>query len=154
MAKREIKTHPGHLGKGPVTADTPLNPLEEKFIAEYIKCGIASEAVRQIGFTELSQTAATTKGSRLLNQPNIKARLDEVMEELREKTTATAEEVMAYFTKVMRGEVKDQFGLDAPLSERTRAAQELAKRTIDLENRKKGEPDTLVSVKLDWGREE
>ena len=36
MAKREIKTHPGHLGKGPITADTPLNPLEEKFVAEYI----------------------------------------------------------------------------------------------------------------------
>ena len=33
----------------------------------------------------------------------------------------------------MRGEVKDQFGLDAPLSERTAAAKELAKRVIDVE---------------------
>ena len=44
---------------------------------------------------------------------------------------ADGQEVMEYFTKVMRGEVKDQFGLDAPLSERTKAAQELAKRLLD-----------------------
>jgi len=44
---------------------------------------------------------------------------------------ADGHEVMEYFTRVMRGEVKDQFGLDAPLSERTKAAQELAKRLLD-----------------------
>ena len=32
----------------------------------------------------------------------------------------------------MRGEVKDQFGLDAPLAERTKAAVELAKRKVDV----------------------
>ena len=35
---------------------------------------------------------------------------------------------MEYLTSVMRGEAKDQFDLDASLSERTRAASELAKR--------------------------
>ena len=44
---------------------------------------------------------------------------------------------MEYLTKVMRGELKDQFGLEASLSERTKAAQELAKRTIDIENKLK-----------------
>ena len=39
---------------------------------------------------------------------------------------------MRYFTSVMRGEVKDQFGLDAPLAERTKAAVELAKRKVDV----------------------
>ena len=38
---------------------------------------------------------------------------------------------MQYLTSVMRGEVKDQFDLDAPLSERTRCAQELLKRNMD-----------------------
>ena len=59
---------------------------------------------------------------------------------------------MEFFTKVMRGQVKDQFGLDAPLSERTRAAQELAKRTIDIDNRLKGVADNVTEVKIDWGR--
>lgn len=35
---------------------------------------------------------------------------------------------MEYLTAVMRGEKKDQFDLDPSLSERTRAASELAKR--------------------------
>ena len=51
----------------------------------------------------------------------------------------------------MRGEIKDQFGLDASLNDRTKAAQELAKRTVDVENRIKGVPDTQISIKLDWG---
>ena len=60
---------------------------------------------------------------------------------------------MQFFSAVMRGEVKDQFGLDATLSDRTRAAQEIAKRTVDIENRKAGEPDQLVAIKLDWSRD-
>ena len=49
----------------------------------------------------------------------------------------------------MRGEEKDQFGLDAPLAERTRAAQELAKRIIDTVN----DADVAVpeiKVTLNW----
>lgn len=84
---------------------------------------------------------------------NIKKEITRVItEELKPETVATAEEVMTYFTAVMRGEVKDQFGLEAPLSERTRAAQELAKRTIDIENRKAGNPDQAIEITLDWSR--
>lgn len=72
---------------------------------------------------------------------------------MKRRSVADAEEVMEYFSSVMRGEVKDQFGLDAPLSERTRAAQELAKRTIDIENRANGKADNVVEIKLDWSRE-
>ena len=38
---------------------------------------------------------------------------------------------MRFLTSVMRGEVKDQFDLDAPLSERTNAAKEILKRNMD-----------------------
>lgn len=41
---------------------------------------------------------------------------------------ATAEDVLEYLTSVMRGEEKDQFGLDASLSDRTKAAELLGKR--------------------------
>lgn len=75
------------------------------------------------------------------------------MEELKNESVATASEVMEFFTSVMRGEVKDQFGLEATLSDRTKAAQELARRTIDIENRKNGEPDQTIAVKLDWSRD-
>lgn len=74
------------------------------------------------------------------------------MEELRKESVATADEVMQFFTSVMRGEVKDQFGLDATLSDRTRAAQEIAKRTIDMENRLAGNADQTIAITLDWAR--
>lgn len=74
------------------------------------------------------------------------------MMEARTQSVAAATEVMQYFTRVMRGEEKDQFGLDAPLSERTKAAQELAKRTVDIENRMNGVTDQKVEIKLNWSR--
>ena len=73
------------------------------------------------------------------------------MAEQAKKTIADSNEVMEYFTSVMRGEVKDQFGLDAPLTERTNAAKELAKRTVDVEQRKQGLADNKIEVKIDWG---
>lgn len=93
------------------------------------------------------------RGQHLLNRPNVQAELGRIMEEIKQENIATAEEVMKYFTSVMRGELKDQFGLDAPLSERTRAAQELARRTIDIENRKEGNADQMIAIKLDWSRD-
>lgn len=89
----------------------------------------------------------------MLKKKNVQAELERVMEELKSESIATAGEVMEFFSAVMRGEVKDQFGLDATLSDRMRAGQEIAKRTVDLENRKAGEPDQLVAIKLDWSRD-
>ena len=39
---------------------------------------------------------------------------------------------MKFFTSVMRGEIKDAFGLDPSLQDRMNAAKELAKRTVDI----------------------
>ena len=39
---------------------------------------------------------------------------------------------MEFFTKVMKGEIKDAFDLPPSLQDRINAAKELAKRTIDV----------------------
>ena len=83
-----------------------------------------------------------------LQKPNVRKVINELMEERTKKTIAEANEVMEYFTSVMRGEVKDQFGLDAPLAERTNAAKELAKRTVDVDLRKQGLADNQITVTL------
>lgn len=128
--------------------------LEQKFITNYIKCGVAIQALKDTGIQLENDVSYRNAAYRMLNQVNVKAEINRIMtEELKPETVATAEEVMSYFTAVMRGEVKDQFGLEAPLSERTRAAQEIAKRTVDLDNRRKGEADSVIAVKLDWGRD-
>lgn len=130
-----------------VTADTPLTPAEQKFAIEYVKTNSALEAMKRAGIPG-------KKWSRVLNRPNVRAEINKIMEEIRKQGVADANEVMEYFTSVMRGEIKDQFGLDAPLSERTRAAQELAKRTVDIENKQAGLTDSTIAIKLDWNREE
>lgn len=141
-------------GMEKATEDTPLTALEQKFVTNYIRCGVAIQALKDTGIQLDNDTSYRNLAYRMLKQPNIKAEINRVItEELKPETVATAEEVMTYFTSVMRGEVKDQFGLEAPLSERTRAAQELAKRTIDIQNRKEGNADQLVAIKLDWSRD-
>lgn len=133
-----------------------LTIAEQKFLANYIKYGNLAEAVAQTNElnypSTLSRKELSYKGSQLLSKPHIQAEYERIMEMARQETVATAQEVMSYFTKVMRGEEKDQFGLDAPLSERTKAAQELAKRTIDIENRNAGTPDQTIEIALDWSR--
>lgn len=111
-----------------------------------MKTGNGREAVKRAG---IEGKSANT----ILKRPNVQAEIQRLMEEVKKESVAAANEVMEYFTAVMRGEIKDQFGLDAPLAERTKAAQELAKRTIDIENRKAGVADQVTSVTLDWTRE-
>ena len=54
--------------------------------------------------------------------------IQERLEQLENNRIASQEEVLQYLTKVMRGEEKDQFGLDASLQDRTKCAELLGKR--------------------------
>lgn len=139
----------------PLTDETSLSVAEQHFLANYIKLGNLVEAVKAT--SELrpegkTYNALALTGQRLMKKPHIQAEYNRAVNEARQNTMATATEVLEYFTKVMRGEEKDQFGLDAPLSERTKAAQELAKRTVDIENRRNGESDQRIEIVLDWSR--
>ena len=64
--------------------------------------------------------------------PAVKKEIARRTELIRDAQVADEHEVFAYFTAVMRGQVLDQFGLEASLQERTRAAECLAKRLIDI----------------------
>ena len=133
--------------------EMPLNAIEQQFVTNYIQVGNATEAVRMIpNLPKRTDSGYSSLAKKLLKRPNVKAEIQKIMEELKSESVATADEVMKFFTSVMRGEVKDQFGLDATLSDRTRAAQEIAKRTIDIENRKAGDADQVISIKLDWSK--
>ena len=134
-ARTDFMTHDGHR----------LTPKEAKFLNEYLITGNGAESVRRAGYK--NKTPAR-HAQTLLNTPYIISEINYRLDRLKTDAIADAKEVMEYLTKVMRGEVKDQFGLDAPLSERTKAAQELAKRTIDIENRIKPGADGNITVTL------
>ena len=131
---------------------SPLTIREQKFVIKYLETGDEYEAYKLAGF----KGSNTVKGvNKLLNKPTVRAEIEQRMELMRKQSIASSIEVMEYFSKVMRGEIKDQFGLDAPLAERTKAAQELVKRTFDLEYKEKQIEEANIapeiSIKLDWG---
>lgn len=132
-----------------IPADKPLTIKEQKFCNKYLETGNCKQAALYAGY---SPRTADSQGTRLLNKPNVKRYLGQLREGMKSEGIATAQEVMEYFTKVMRGEIKDQFGLEPSLSERTKAAQEVVKRTFDLEQKQSGTADSVIQIKLDWSR--
>ena len=105
-----------------------LTPKQKKFCDEYLKLGNATQAAKNAGYSE--KTAYRT-GADNLKVPHILDYINARQEQIASKDIADIEEIMKYLTDVMRGKSKDQFDLDASLSERTKAAQELLKRNVD-----------------------
>ena len=88
----------------------------------------------------------------MLAKTTIKEEITRIQKEEFQRNVATSEEVMDFFSRVMRGEVKDQFGLETSVAVRVKAAQELAKRTVDIDNRRLGLGDNVLEIRLDWNR--
>ena len=135
----DFATHTGHS----------LTPLQAKFIDLYIETANGKQSVIDAGYNTRNPAQFAQK---LLNKPHINEEIRYRLEQHKSEKQASADEIMEYFTDVMRGKILDQFGLEASLSERTKAAQELAKRVIDIPNKLAGnaEPPKLV-ITVDWG---
>ena len=103
--------------------DKKLTPKQQAFADYYIETGNATEAARRAGYKK-----PNVQGSQNLEKLSIKSYIQERIKALDEKRIAKGEEVLQYLTKVMRGEEKDQFGLDPSLQDRTKAAELLGKR--------------------------
>ena len=128
----------------------PLTVREDKFISEYVKTGNGLQSVLEAGYvTKNPRQYAQQLLTKLYIAEEIKFRLNSI----RKETIADAQEIMEYFSSVMRGEITDQFGLEAPLSERTKAAQELAKRQIDMVNKANANSTPELKITLDWARD-
>ena len=128
-----------------------LTPQEAKFIDEYCVTGNGRQSVIN-AYPNANPSAAAQKAQDLLNKSYITSEINHRLQVAREESIATASEIMSYFSRVMRGEEKDQFGLEAPLSERTKAAVELAKRQIDIPQRLAGNEQPEIKIVLDWAR--
>lgn len=144
MAKnRRLKTHSGHI----------LSFKESKFI-EYIVAGKSElEAYHMAGYTG---TNPANNIKVILGKGYMIDELEYRLQQIKEASIADRLEILQYYSDVMRGEIKDQFGLDAPLTERTKAANELAKRIIDYERELELAKATHqdINVTLNWSREE
>ena len=151
--------------------ENKLTKKQSKFIDIYMDTANLTQSYKEAGFdctipdniltiqngkkrkTEIDKyIRERAKNVQLL--PGVQRELAKRLENRRLEGSARAGEVMFYLSEVMRGHIKDQFGLDAPLSERTRAAVELAKRTIDLQNKLEGKENTPnIQISVNWQRD-
>lgn len=102
-----------------------LTPKQQAFADYYLETGNATESAKRAGYSE--QTAYSI-GNENLKKPEISAYIEERLKEINSNRIATIDEVMQFYTSILRGEEKDQFGLDASLTDRIKAGQELIKR--------------------------
>lgn len=117
-----------------------LTPKQRAFADFYIECGNATEAAKRAGY---SAKTAQQIGSENLSKPLISAYIAERMERQAKSRVADANEVIEFYTAVMRGEVKDQFGLDASLADRLKAGDSLMKRYAATAEKNKGAMEKL-----------
>lgn len=114
-----ILTHTGHK----------LTALEQSFISCYIVSKNASQAVVEAGY---KAKKPAQQASALLSRNYIAEEISYRLKQLESEKIASATEVLQFYTSVMRGEVLDQFGIEASLDTRLKAANELARHQIEI----------------------
>ncbi len=119
-----------------------LTPKQKAFADYYIECGNATEAAKRAGYSDKTARQIATEN---LTKPSICEYIAERVKPTEEKRIATGDEIMQFFTSVMRGEVLDAFDLPPSLADRKDAAKELAKRVIDVGNKENQGGITIVN---------
>ena len=111
-----------------------LTSNEEKFIAFYAESGNGTQSYID-AFGESSRGNAAAQASLLLRKPKIRLALESKIEEMTNEAIAGAEEVLEFYSAVMRGELSEEVLIHGELIERapllkdrTRAAEQLSKR--------------------------
>lgn len=110
-----------------------LTPKQKAFADEFLKCGNATEAAKRAGYSEQS---ARQMGTENLSKPSISSYIQERQKQIDDERIADIAEIQRFYSSVLRGEVKDQFGLDASLETRIAAGRELMKRFEKAETNK------------------
>lgn len=110
-----------------------LTPKQKAFADYYIECGNATEAAKRAGYKDSS---ARQIGAENLSKPSISAYIAERQKQIEDSRIASATEVQRFYSAVLRGEIKDQFGLEASLDTRMAAGRELMKRHERAEGQK------------------
>ena len=101
-----------------------LTPKQRAFADFYIELGNATEAARRAGY---SAKTAKSIGAENLTKPDIKIYIARRQEKIESERTASLKEIQELRTAIMRGQEKDQFGIETSIADRLRAAGDLEK---------------------------
>ena len=111
--------------KAKTNSSARMNQRQKKFAELYLKYWNGTRAAIEAGY---AKDSASSQAYSLLRNPKVSEYIRGRLCAQDGVHVAQTDEVLAFFTSVMRGEVKDQFDLDAALSERIKAGVELLKR--------------------------
>ena len=100
------------------TTEKKLTARQRRFVDLYLQLGNACEAAERAGFKRSYAAGA-------MRQSAVKAYLSERLAEARRQDVASADEILAYLTGVMRGETDVEKSASSP---RMKAAELLGKR--------------------------
>lgn len=135
---------------------------QKRFVEEYLIDLNATQAAIRAGY---SPKAAKVTGAKMLTNANLKAYIDEQLEQIHNEKTAQAQEVMEYLTAVMRGEhteqtlrlvgdgVQEITRIDVPAKDRIKAAELLGKRYGLFKDNLQMDGDLSLNIQIDYGDE-
>lgn len=135
MAKKKEKT----------AIEGRLTSKQIKFCEFYAKTGNATQSAIDAGY---SKADAAKTGFVNLHNPKVCQYLEEIVGAEREERIASADEVLAYLSSVLRGEPQDETGLPPKDSDRLRAAELLGKRYALYTERVESKADDKLVVKI------
>lgn len=120
-----------------------MNTKQKAFADHYIRTGNATEAAKLAGYSE--KTARQT-GAENLSKPYISAYIQSRLDQIEAGRVADLQETMIFYTSVMRGEVRDAFGLECSLSDRLKAADAIMKRLSAADSGQRGTLEKLDAL--------
>ena len=97
---------------------------EEAVVREYYKTHKLAKSYQAV-FPGTSTGTATARCREILERPENVEYMKALVERNAKKGYASLDRVKSFLTEVMEGKVKDQFGLDASLSDRIKAAEDI-----------------------------
>lgn len=100
-----------------------LTEKQKRFIDYYIEFADAKKSAIEAGYSR-----KTAKQIGCENLAKLDRFIKSKLEEKAKQRIASQDEVLEYLTRVLRGQEKDQFNLDASLQDRTKCAELLGKR--------------------------
>lgn len=97
-------------------------------VIEWVKNGFnGTQAYMAVFKNCKKESSAASAFSRLMSDHEVIKFKEQWLNDIESTEIASANEILMYLTRVMRGQEKDAFGLDPSLEERTKAAERLMK---------------------------
>lgn len=113
-------------GRPCLTEDTELSERQELFAEYYLGCFNATESYRRIS-PDATDNTCRVEGSKMLKKPNVAKYLRERMESMKEEVVSSNQEVLNFYSEVMRGKPGMNYGKPIYMKDRVSCADSLAK---------------------------